>query len=317
MKKAPLTGSSVVSETTESSPSSTAATQLTHEAKNNQTTTPTATNNKNSIIVTNNSNNPPVIKCTTTITATADKSTKTDESLLMNGMEALNVTGSGLSQTSTSTVAAVVAKSAENGSKTSVIPPTTTNAATMTTSEASTQVTCMSGSSGQQTAVTIVTSGTKSVATASTMTVPVSKTVAPSNASATTSSKTTAAKQLSSTSANATTTKSSTSSSVPINANDVHAFPLPQPAAGSNLNANSISEQSNTEQPVTQNPPVGKLSYAQAAQLLREGNKEAASSNVNEKVPQETTVVPKETKQQKKDGNEAGNRERKGESCHV
>lgn len=244
MKKAPSSGPSVISETTESSSSSTAATQLTHEAKNNQTTTPTATNNNNSLVnlskVYNNSNNPPVIKCTTTTTITADKSTKTDESLLMNGMEALNVAGNGVSQTSANTVASVVAKSAaENNGKitTSVIPPPpmTRNAATMTTS-----------------------------------------------------------------------------SSVPINANDVHAFPLPQPASGSNLNATSISE-SSIEQPVTpQNPPVGKLSYAQAAQLLREGNKEAASSNVNEKVPQETTVVPKETKQQKKEGNEAGNRERKG-----
>lgn len=244
MKKAPSSGPSVISETTESSSSSTAATQLTHEAKNNQTTTPTATNNNNSLVnlskVNNNSNNPPVIKCTTTTTITADKSTKTDESLLMNGMEALNVAGNGVSQTSANTVASVVAKSAaENNGKitTSVIPPPpmTRNAATMTTS-----------------------------------------------------------------------------SSVPINANDVHAFPLPQPASGSNLNATSISE-SSIEQPVTpQNPPVGKLSYAQAAQLLREGNKEAASSNVNEKVPQETTVVPKETKQQKKEGNEAGNRERKG-----
>lgn len=244
MKKAPSSGPSVISETTESSSSSTAATQLTHEAKNNQTTTPTATNNNNSLVnlskVNNNSNNPPVIKCTTTTTITADKSTKTDESLLMNGMEALNVAGNGVSQTSANTVASVVAKSAaENNGKitTSVIPPPpmTRNAATMTTS-----------------------------------------------------------------------------SSVPINASDVHAFPLPQPASGSNLNATSISE-SSIEQPVTpQNPPVGKLSYAQAAQLLREGNKEAASSNVNEKVPQETTVVPKETKQQKKEGNEAGNRERKG-----
>lgn len=268
--------------------------QLDSEKHNNNSQQSNNSPNNN-INVKQTPNNSAVINCTT-MAITADKATKTDESLLLNGPEVSGVSGSQQASTNTNvTPTQVIVKS-------NVIPPSTTNAATMTSSEISIQVSCMSSNNHNNSQVTGSGTNTKSTASASTMTVPVSKTNTIGNCSSNIYK-----------TKNSSGASTSKSSSVPINANDVNAFPFPKPASGGNSQTfNVISESESL--PVT-SPAAGKLSYAQAAQLLRESKKD--SNNTVSERGQDNVVTSKEnmtTKQQKKEhtNNESTARERKG-----
>lgn len=148
-----------------------------------------STNNNNFSKVTNNPL--PVIRCTTasaSASATADKSTKTDESLLQaNGSESTP-------GTTAITIGAAAASSTTGTSmsqrKTNEITgpincPTTTNAATMTSTEyviaASSSISSAGGSKLYQSTVSATNASSVAVTSASTMTVPVSAAKANAN----------------------------------------------------------------------------------------------------------------------------------------
>ncbi|XP_058835142.1 la-related protein Larp4B isoform X1 [Topomyia yanbarensis] len=239
---------------------------------------PANSSNNNSSKVTNNPL--PVIKCTisTSASTTADKSTKTDESLLqMNGLE------SATTATAAALGAGSIATSRKTGDNSDTMScPTTTNAATMTSTEyviAASSPSSSSGSCKQHSSSTTSSTNSSSVAvtSTSTMTVPVSAVKANANIN-TSGSKQSGYKNL-----RPPTTPTVASAAVILSS--------PYAASSSSVSSSSSSSVSSSQPTVPppfslqNHPPLGgisavvpepqqqtqvRLSYAQVAQHLKE-----------------------------------------------